>query len=110
MNALFLVYSGPADAGREAEYNRWYNDIHVPDMLRVPGIVACTRYRVAATQVRDPGPVMPYLAVYEVDLDELADLPALIAARRDKGAGPPGDTLVVGPMAVWEQITERVGA
>ena len=107
--ALFLVYSGPADAAREAEYNEWYDDVHVPDMLGVPGIVACTRYRLAATQVRDPAAPAPYLAIYEVELDDLADLPGQLAARRrDATAGVASDALVVGPVAVWEPVTGRV--
>ena len=33
---LYLVFSRPV-AGREDEYNAWYEDVHTQDMKRVPG-------------------------------------------------------------------------
>lgn len=37
-------------AGREEEYHRWYDDIHVPEVSRVPGHVGMKRGRLAGTQ------------------------------------------------------------
>lgn len=38
-------------AGREAEYHKWYDDVHGPEVTRVPGKVAMKRGRLAAVQI-----------------------------------------------------------
>ena len=38
-------------AGREAEYHKWYNEVHGPEVTRVPGKVAMKRGRLAPVQV-----------------------------------------------------------
>ena len=43
---LFTVRA-TVDAGREDEFDRWYSDEHVPDVLRLlPGCLGAARYRV----------------------------------------------------------------
>jgi hypothetical protein len=62
--------------GREDEFNRWYDDTHLPEMLQVPGFVAGRRYAltVAGDAVRSW-----FLAVYEIETEDLA---ATLAALR----------------------------
>ncbi len=71
--AVLLVMTNPVSDERENEYNEWYDGTHVPDVLRVEGFVAATRYRIADQQMvpGDP-PAFRYLAIYEVDHDDLA--------------------------------------
>lgn len=38
-------------AGREAEYHKWYNDVHGPEVTRVPGKVAMKRGRLSNVQI-----------------------------------------------------------
>lgn len=38
-------------AGMEAEYHRWYDDVHMPEVTAVPGHVAMRRGRLAEVQV-----------------------------------------------------------
>ncbi len=38
-------------AGREAEYHQWYNEVHGPEVTRVPGKVAMKRGRFSPVQV-----------------------------------------------------------
>jgi hypothetical protein len=57
----------------EAEFNRIYDEDHVPTILKVPGVRSCTRYRLEHSTI----PTMPrYLAVYEVDSAEIINSPA----------------------------------
>src|SRR5258708_6202832 len=42
---IFLVFTNPVD-GME-EYNRWYDEKHVSDLLKVPGIVRAYRLNAA---------------------------------------------------------------
>jgi hypothetical protein len=76
-----LILELPVPTARtELEWNRWYNDVHIPDMLKtVPGVLHGTRYRLVCgdSDVR-------YLAIYEfestVALRSYLDSP-LIEAR-----------------------------
>jgi hypothetical protein len=74
-DAYLLVFSNPAD-GREDDYNVWYDTVHLPEVLRVDGIVSAQRFdhspigSAAADGAR-------YLAVYGVTGDPDAALHAL---------------------------------
>lgn len=37
--------------GDDAEFNDWYDKVHVPDLLKVPGVVACRRSKLAEPQM-----------------------------------------------------------
>ena len=58
-DGLLLVFSDVAPEN-DAEYNRWYNEEHIPERLSIPGVLDAARYE--ATQ---GGP--KYLACYELD-------------------------------------------
>jgi hypothetical protein len=68
----FVVMSNPTTPGQEAEYNDWYNKIHIPDVLNVPGFVAAQRFKLAETQFADGKPAHRYLALYEIETDDIA--------------------------------------
>jgi hypothetical protein len=60
-------------AALETEFNRIYDEEHVPTILKVPGVRSCARYRLGHSTVPD----MPrYLALYEVDNAAVIDSPA----------------------------------
>jgi hypothetical protein len=40
---LMLVATNSTDAGKEAEFNAWYDDIDIPDVLEVPGYMRARR-------------------------------------------------------------------
>ncbi|HVB79538.1 MAG TPA: hypothetical protein VNE82_06240 [Candidatus Binataceae bacterium] len=67
----FVVLTNPTTAAQEAEYNEWYNKIHIPDVLNVPGFVAAQRFKLAETQFADAKPAHRYLALYELETDDL---------------------------------------
>lgn len=58
-----LVLSNPAP-GQEEAYNRWYDKIHLPEVLQVPGMVAAQRFAAA------PGEAWAYTAIYEMETDD----------------------------------------
>ncbi len=41
-----LSVRATVDPGREAEFNRWYNNEHVPDAVRMLGAIGAARYKV----------------------------------------------------------------
>lgn len=55
--------------GRHDEYDRWYRDEHLPEVLAmVPSYIACTRY-ISATPQEDGRPM--FVALYEVEADSV---------------------------------------
>ncbi len=58
------VETMPASPDREAEYHKWYNDTHLAQILSVEGIVSARRF------APNDG-VGPFIAIYELDCDDL---------------------------------------
>lgn len=50
----------------EEEYNRWYDEIHLPMFFEFPGLKKASRYK---TMREDPA-LSRYLAFYEFDTEE----------------------------------------
>jgi len=108
-NNIFLVQSEPVPGG-EDEYNRWYTDQHIAEVLDLPGFVAAQRFRVADFQrPGNPEPHYRYIAIYEI---EGAPADALMALDAALGS----DILVSEAMDpgrmshLFEPITERIEA
>ena len=57
--ALFMVRASIAP-GREAEFNRWYNEEHCPQVLQFRGAISARRYQATLGEERSQ-----YMAVYE---------------------------------------------
>jgi len=68
----FVVMTNPV-AGKEAEFNEWYNGQHIPDLLNVPGFVGAQRFRLADAQLGgEASRAYKYLALYEIETEDLA--------------------------------------
>lgn len=39
-----LIVTAEVDASVETEWNRWYDDVHLPDALACPGVLSGRRY------------------------------------------------------------------
>ena len=39
-----LIVTAEVDTAVEADWNRWYDDVHLPDALACPGVLAGRRY------------------------------------------------------------------
>ena len=65
----------------EDDFNRIYDTQHVPNILEVPGVRGCARYRVESG---DTEGVARYAAVYEIDSPDLPTTDEWKAAS-DKG-------------------------
>lgn len=78
--AVFLVFSD-AVAGREDEFNAWYQGAHLEDVLAVPGFVAARRYAVTGVNMlgREWVTTAKYLCVYELDVTDAEGLNASLA-------------------------------
>jgi hypothetical protein len=65
------VRTNCADRLREEEFNDWYSNIHIPDLLAVPGFVRAARYVNPDPSSWETG---KYLAIYEIETDNIQDV------------------------------------
>jgi hypothetical protein len=78
----FVVLTNPTP-GKEADYNEWYNKQHIPDVLNIPGMVCAQRFRLAEGQPGADQKTHRYLALYEIETNDLPGVFKELAARRD---------------------------
>lgn len=101
---LFLVATSCKDPTREEEFNRWYNQTHIPEIKqRVPGVKGATRYQLVDQAEGQP----KYLAVYELE-DEAAwqSFNTLRAKQRSGEAAPfkPGPPMTLAWALTYKPI------
>lgn len=102
-----FAFTSPAK-GREDEFNNWYTNTHLTDVLRVPGVKSAQRFRLTEKQ-RD-APLFPqsYLAIYECEAESVDDVLQALAARSGTDKMPLSDALAESRMVVfYEPVTEK---
>jgi hypothetical protein len=106
----FIVFTNPVE-GKESQYNDWYNRQHIPDVLNVPGFVSGQRFRLADAQMtRDGSRAHKYLAVYEIETDDLAGTLKELRARGGTAEIVPSDAIDTKNVGsyVFTPIAEKV--
>jgi hypothetical protein len=95
---LLLVQSRPASAEQAADYHRWYDDTHLPEILGVDGFVSARRLASVDEQ--------SFLVVYEVD--DIDGAKAAMARAQSSGgmSSPVGVQLDPPPTVQWFQDLE----
>ena len=68
-NGMLLVFSNCGEAGREDEFNRWYNHMHLPDVTATGVFGNPMRLENADRKDGQPG----YIALYETAWDDAMD-------------------------------------
>jgi hypothetical protein len=111
MERGILAVQTEAIPGSDAAFNAWYDEVHVPEILRTPGFEAARRYRVRQSPLagaRDAGEWTTYLAIYEI-AGGVVDAHTELLQRVAAGELTPSD--LVAPRAyrsqLFEQIAER---
>ncbi len=94
-NRILLALTN-AVPGREDEFNRWYDDVHLGDVLKVPGIVSAQRF--ALTSIVDAPSPYAYLAIYEIEA-ERAD--AIIESLQSAGNSMVLSDAMSGEAGAW---------
>ncbi len=54
---------------KEAEFNQWYNQKHLPDFRSLPGVVEGTRYEIVRGRRLNP----KYLTIYGLESEDVAE-------------------------------------
>jgi hypothetical protein len=101
MKAILHVQSWPSSPDRVDEFNRWYDEVHLPQVLQLEGFVSARRY----APVGDG----PYITQYELSGDPQAAVQEVVAAATD-GRLTMSDAMQFNPppnMWVLRQVTEQ---
>jgi hypothetical protein len=119
---VFVVETHCADEARVEEFNRWYNDVHVPDLLDTRLFTSAYRFSAVAAGSLT-GPVAPteteavagsadprptFLVLYETDGDPVGAVAAFSRDHRPrlKAAGRFIDYIEV----TWRGIYRQIGS
>ncbi|HET9630204.1 MAG TPA: DUF4286 family protein [Novosphingobium sp.] len=96
-----LVFSN-FTPGKEAEYNRWYDEVHIPDVLKVPGFIGASRYKLS--DVTGEGAKHSYCAIYDVESNEIGATLAELGAAASSGQMTMSDAIDLASteMRAWE--------
>jgi hypothetical protein len=65
---LIFAFSDCKDPKRLKEFNNWYDNMHMPDMLEIPGMIKASRWMSADKKENE---IRTYLAMYEIESDDL---------------------------------------
>ena len=68
MTTLYMVRSNPVE-GREIEFNRWYEEVHVPEVLQIQGFESAQRFKLTSAQVQEQN--HQYLAIYAINSEDV---------------------------------------
>lgn len=80
--AVLLAWSNPVE-GREAEFQDWYDNTHIPELRALaPSMTTVNRYRLADVGQDSSEKVHRFLTVYELDTTDVASVMGAI----DQGA------------------------
>src|ERR1700753_1724503 len=98
---IVYVETYPSAPDREQDYNTWYDEVHLSELVALDGIVSARRLRPVDGQG-------PYVALYEVEGD---DLQAVVAnMQANAGKLHMSDALQLNPppeMRLLQTITEH---
>ncbi|MEH6792101.1 hypothetical protein [Parasphingorhabdus sp.] len=105
---IFMVVTRPPP-GETEEYGKWYVEQHIPHVLDVPGFVSAQRFLLA------PGPdetssALRYLAIYEIETDDIATVLDELGARAGSNAMPlyAGSDAKMVMRLVGEAVTPKI--
>ncbi|WP_340317989.1 DUF4286 family protein [Rhizorhabdus argentea] len=81
----FIALSNPVE-GQEQDYNDWYSNRHIQDVVQTPGFVSAQRFKIVPTP-KDNCPYR-YLAIYEIESANVEEAIKALFERGLTGAMP----------------------
>jgi hypothetical protein len=104
----FVVLTNSVDA-KDDTFNEWYTNTHLGDVLAVPGFVSAQRFKLADAQRAKPPHPFRYLALYEIETNDLQKTLDELGKRSGTQAMVLTDTMATGTQAhVFEAITSVI--
>lgn len=98
-----------ANPGREDEFNDWYDNRHLADLLNIQGIVSAQRFRSASVQRGNYKSPYKYMTTYEIETNDLQNVISEIVAKIGTPSMP-----ISGAMnqdrysSIWDVLSRRM--
>jgi len=104
-----VVYSRPVP-DREEEYNDWYQNVHLVELVALPGFKSARRFRHARNLAE--GDAYPYMSIYEIETDEIDGVLETLRETAGRGALTMSDAIDVTDTSalVYEECGPAVSA
>lgn len=104
---VLLVFTDPVE-GKEEEYNSWYNDIHLGEVLETDGFVRAQRFEVADLM---PGVTdHSYVAIYELETEDPKAAMAALTGAAGNFTMTDAIDLSAASMSLASQVSDLVEA
>jgi|GEM_PF-587260 hypothetical protein len=111
-NSIFVTYNQPRTPDVADEYNRWYRDVHLPDVLSCPGFISAQRFAMSGINMLGRPWItdLTYVNIYQHSATNIDDYNAAFAVVRERimsGDIVMTDTLTPdAPTAVYGRISD----
>jgi hypothetical protein len=99
MPRYVMVVPSSAQPGRDDDYNAWYDGEHIHDICSLPGVLSGRRF-VASDASPNPVPGR-YLAIYEIETDDIGSVVAEMGRRAMAGEMSVTDALDRDSARIW---------
>lgn len=98
-----------AKPGQLEEFEHWYDNQHLQDVVRVPGVKAAKRYRMLNI-IRDEVEPAPWnsLAIYELETDDPVGVARELTALAGSPAMPVSDAFAPPPWKIIGQLVSEL--
>jgi hypothetical protein len=109
MSQFILVVQSNASKGADAEYNDWYNNVHLAEVLQIEGFTAAQRFAVKGDPVAGASS-HAYLAIYEMETEDPRSVLDSLAAAVSDGTINMSDAIDTNDVSavLFEPISGRV--
>ncbi|MFW0793923.1 hypothetical protein AAFP30_08940 [Gordonia sp. CPCC 205515] len=100
---VLLVESHPSSADRADEFNTWYEEVHIPEVLSLEGYISARRLRPLDGQG-------PYVSIYDIEGDDLQLVAKRLFTAARNGEFAMSDSMQLDPppaMRFLELTVER---
>ncbi|MDO7836723.1 hypothetical protein Q4610_16875 [Sphingobium sp. HBC34] len=93
-----MVAFSNAVEGRDEDFNQWYDQQHIKDVLAIPGVVSAERFTCVGEGAQK------YMAIYEVETDDLSAVMAELGKRPGTDVMPISDAVDFssGSVGFWQ--------
>ncbi|MES2320770.1 MAG: hypothetical protein V4633_00730 [Pseudomonadota bacterium] len=105
MSIQFVLVISDCVAGREEEYNDYYDHRHIPDIIaHEPEVICAQRFAVTRHFGPDGLPMWRFSTLYTVDTDDMDAYLARSTELMKSGKIPPSDAAIPATAAVFRLL------
>lgn len=95
-----MIVASSSKEGREAEYESWYDNIHIKDVFSVTGVKSGRRLAARPDASPNPPPGAQ-IAIYEIETDDPVSIMQEIGQRTGSGEFGMTDAIDLQSTRIW---------